>query len=202
MADAQLAEHDKESIVAIVFPGESSSAGLSRGLTNVALVLIALAQRGEDLSIDAVDDRKAKALPLPKLTPRKSPIVDSEIGSRPAVQPPSSLAEPLEQQQSTLDGFVTKTSRPNSTYTPHADSPVKSASVRRDEVGDPWSPNGSTSHTPLYEATAQETSNQRYGSNPTFQSPLLLDSIVIRALEGREGMPLWKHINYEYVLAY
>lgn len=61
LRDSGIGAADQDSILSTVGSGE-----LSRGESNVLLALIGLAQEGEELSLDAVDERRGK-LPVPKL---------------------------------------------------------------------------------------------------------------------------------------
>ena len=59
MADAKISASDKKKIEDIVFPGgQERDGGIVRGEFNVAMALIGLAQEGEDLSLDVVDERR------------------------------------------------------------------------------------------------------------------------------------------------
>lgn len=59
MADAKLIASDQKKIEDVVFPGgQERDGGIARGEFNVAMALIGLAQEGEDLSLDVVDERR------------------------------------------------------------------------------------------------------------------------------------------------
>ena len=59
MADAKLSASDQKRVEDIVLPGgKEREGGVERGEFNVALALIGLAQEGEDLSLDVVDERR------------------------------------------------------------------------------------------------------------------------------------------------
>ncbi|KAI9801186.1 MAG: hypothetical protein M1825_003460 [Sarcosagium campestre] len=63
-----LSSGDQARILDIVLSGrQASPADVSRGAFNVLLALIGLAQEGEDITLDGVDERR-KSLPEPKLT--------------------------------------------------------------------------------------------------------------------------------------
>jgi sorting nexin-8 len=178
MRAAQLSDSNAERILSLVLPGDSSTAGLSRAKLNVALALIALSQQGEELSLDAVDDMRHKKLPVPKLEPKQQSVESTP--AHPAVHLPS----------------------PAKSQTPSA-SPVKAASRSEDPTAsstadDPWS-NGSSMQAHHYTenptAAEQSTDSPSYTS-PASQGTLDFDAITVTALEGKEGMPLWKHLNY------
>lgn len=197
MSTANLAEHDKETVVSLVLPGDASESNLDRSLTSVALVLIALAQKGEELSLDAVDDCKGRGLPVPKLEPSMSKTTrysPEDTSKR------SDDQRPISPQQTTLDPFVTRTSQPDNNV--GATSPSKRSgrshdSAHREDVGDPWTPEGSVPHTPPFEPEQSNFSRAEYTGTPVSRGALEFDAVVIRALDGKEGLPLWKHINYE-----
>lgn len=191
MSDANLSESDKETIVSIILPGDTSSSGLSRALTNVALVLISLAQENEELSIDAVDDRKSQELPFPKLSDRKTAAAAKEH-NRSTTEDVPAPAQP-EPQQTTLDSYITTS--------PGATATLK-APTERQELNDPWSPNRSPSHTPRYDSLDSRTEQPSYNASLAPTVSLDFDAVTIRALEGKEGIPLWKHINYESVFSH
>ncbi|CRL28187.1 Phox-like [Penicillium camemberti] len=66
LSSSGLTATDQSKILNLVASGDHESfSGLGRGEFNVLLALVGLAQEGEDLSFDAVDDRRKK-LPQPK----------------------------------------------------------------------------------------------------------------------------------------
>ncbi|CAP96888.1 Sorting nexin mvp1 [Penicillium rubens] len=66
LSSSELTATDQSKILNLVASGDHESfSGLGRGEFNVLLALVGLAQEGEDLSFDAVDDRRKK-LPQPK----------------------------------------------------------------------------------------------------------------------------------------
>ncbi|KAJ5366319.1 hypothetical protein N7541_000260 [Penicillium brevicompactum] len=66
LSSSGLSATDQSKILNLVASGDHESfGGLGRGEFNVLLALVGLAQEGEDLSFDAVDDRRKK-LPQPK----------------------------------------------------------------------------------------------------------------------------------------
>lgn len=59
LSGSGISASDQEKILNIVVSGDIDSAnGLGRGEFNVLLALVGLAQEGEDLTLDAVDDRR------------------------------------------------------------------------------------------------------------------------------------------------
>ncbi|KAF5011579.1 hypothetical protein F66182_15342, partial [Fusarium sp. NRRL 66182] len=69
LSSSRLTAADQAKILNLVLPGgqETSSDGLGRNEFNVLLALIGLAQEGEDITFDAVDERRNK-LPQPKIS--------------------------------------------------------------------------------------------------------------------------------------
>ncbi|KAL5361174.1 hypothetical protein BJX96DRAFT_151519 [Aspergillus floccosus] len=66
LSSSGLTATDQAKILNLVVSGDIDNAGgLGRGEFNVLLALVGLAQEGEDLTFDAVDDRRKK-LPIPK----------------------------------------------------------------------------------------------------------------------------------------
>ncbi|CCG81644.1 Sorting nexin Mvp1 [Taphrina deformans PYCC 5710] len=200
MEDAALKKHDKELIVSILVPTDSTQAGLNRGEGNLAIFLIALAQQGEEISLDAVDDRKSRAYPIPNIERLPSLSGDSN-GERPLPEP--TPREEREEQQSTLDNFVI---RPTSQKSASRSENGPTAKVRIDkqkaDLGDPWSPQESTTHTPQYAHSEHiESGPTTYDQSLLSNNTLHIDAVTVRALDGKEGLPLWKHINYELTSA-
>lgn len=141
-------------------PGESSALG--RGEFNVMLALVGLAQEGEELSLDAVDERKRK-LPRPSL---------------PAPKPAAQAQQPVPAPQST--------SQPGA----QSRSPEqRSRATRKSSFGagfgesDPWgSPDASRSHGHLNGAA--NAAPQRTTSTFTTGAEQLSDSAGAGALGG------------------
>ncbi|GLI74218.1 sorting nexin mvp1 [Penicillium ochrochloron] len=101
LSSSGLTASDQGKILNLVVSGDhESSGGLGRGEFNVLLALIGLAQQGEDLSFDSVDDHR-KRLPQPnsgfldRLRTANDPQSSSAF-ERPATPPPqpSALQEP------------------------------------------------------------------------------------------------------------
>lgn len=196
MGNAHISEHDTETIMTLLLTSDSAQSGLSRALTNLALCLIALAQLKEELSLDNVDDRKKQGLPIPKLD-----RLDKSNGTNAGGSKSSAIAQSQasdghsDSQQTTLDSYVTRTVQEDH-LEPSATS-VDNNAARKTQDIDPWSPAGSVSHTPHYETNEQTNSTTRVYQADANRGSLAIDSITVRALEGKEGLPLWKHINYE-----
>ncbi|CAI7662398.1 unnamed protein product [Penicillium manginii] len=102
LSSSNLTASDQGKILNLVVSGDNeTSGGLGRAEFNVLLALIGLAQEGEDLSFDAVDDHRKK-LPQPHsgfLDRLRSPSHDTSDGpanERPTTPPPqpSPLQEP------------------------------------------------------------------------------------------------------------
>lgn len=210
MADASISKQAQDTIISILTSDDPDSNVIKRGAFYVGLVLVYLAQNNQDFSIDAVDDMKTKRLPIPKLSgKKKEQMTAQDVPVRVVSQsePEYLAASP---QQTTLDSYITTA--------PDSDSPLTSNNHShhsqnvlsrkealdtnpsgKDDVNDPWSPKGSQ-HTPSYIQPESRPARTSYVSNSNGnQSALGIDGVTVRALEGKEGIPLWKHINYEYV---
>ncbi|EAW14572.1 sorting nexin Mvp1 [Aspergillus clavatus NRRL 1] len=108
LSSSGLSASDQAKIFNLVVSGDGdSSNGLERGQFNVLLALVGLAQEGEDLTFDAVDDRRKK-LPLPKssyldgLRERQAPSDPSPAHERPTTPPPP--AAPVQEPTSARSG--------------------------------------------------------------------------------------------------
>lgn len=80
----------------VVHPGQDSTAGFARSEFNVLLALIGLAQEGEDVTLDSVDDRK-RNLPetsLPMSKPANSPKPVNAMPAPAPPTPPSAQSQP------------------------------------------------------------------------------------------------------------
>ncbi|CAL5873173.1 uncharacterized protein PFLUO_LOCUS7442 [Penicillium psychrofluorescens] len=100
LSSSGLAASDQGKILNLVISGDHESFnGLGRNEFNVLLALVGLAQEGEDLSFDAVDDRRKK-LPLPKSGYFDQLRTNREPPSKPEqerpVTPPTSAPAPQE----------------------------------------------------------------------------------------------------------
>ena len=58
LADSGISAASQESILALVLPAGQENAGLDRNEFHVVFALIGLAQEGEDLTLDSVDERR------------------------------------------------------------------------------------------------------------------------------------------------
>ena len=194
--DCKVNDTDFESILTTVLPAHVEHK-VDRGHFNVVFLLLALAQQGKEISLDAVDDLKSSVLPVPSLnqqethaSPKRSAIQDKS-GSAPSIPA-------FEPQQTTLDAFLDLPSQntAESASAPRASAqPSREITPRKDDIADPWSPNGSQA--PSFN-TLTRPSGTRYSSTTNHtQYSLDIDGVLVRALEGKEGLPLWKHINYE-----
>ncbi|KAK8154399.1 sorting nexin Mvp1 [Phyllosticta citrichinensis] len=71
LSESGLGAQSQGKILETVFPnGQEPAEGVGRGEFNVLLALIGLAQEGEDVTLDGVDERR-KNLPVPRLNVRK-----------------------------------------------------------------------------------------------------------------------------------
>ncbi|PWY69121.1 hypothetical protein BO70DRAFT_390213 [Aspergillus heteromorphus CBS 117.55] len=105
LSGSGLSATDQAKILNLVVSGDLDSAnGLGRGEFSVLLALVGLAQEGEDLTFDAVDDRRKK-LPVPQtsyfdaLRAKQEPPAPVPSQDRPSTPPPP--ATPLQEPSST-----------------------------------------------------------------------------------------------------
>ncbi|KAI9375603.1 sorting nexin mvp1 [Aspergillus egyptiacus] len=95
LSGSGLTATDQAKILNLVLSGDTDrSHGLGRGEFNVLLALIGLAQEGEDLTFDTVDERRKK-LPVPRssyldtLRTKQEPTMSVPQQERPTTTPPS-----------------------------------------------------------------------------------------------------------------
>ncbi|KAJ5120734.1 uncharacterized protein N7515_010122 [Penicillium bovifimosum] len=105
LSSSGLTATDQSKVLNLVSSGDHESfSGLGRGEFNVLLALVGLAQEGEDLSLDAVDDRRKK-LPQPKAgyldRLRTTSDANSERLYQQPATPPSQPPPPLANSGST-----------------------------------------------------------------------------------------------------
>ncbi|PLB37046.1 sorting nexin Mvp1 [Aspergillus candidus] len=100
LSGSGLTATDQAKILNLVVSGEvDSSTGLGRSEFNVLLALVGLAQEGEDLTLDMVDDRRKK-LPTPhssyfdSLRAKQEPPESGQSQDRPTTPPPPHIQEP------------------------------------------------------------------------------------------------------------
>ncbi|GJC96212.1 sorting nexin mvp-1 [Colletotrichum higginsianum] len=91
------ADHQAQ-IMSMVVPAAGGDITVARGEFNVLLALIALAQEGETISLDTVDERR-RNLPLPKLAGLTAAPVMPPV-SELAVNPPQAPATPVQESSS------------------------------------------------------------------------------------------------------
>lgn len=191
MTNAHLTEQDKESIVSAVLPPESIGTNLTRELLNLALLLIALAQQGGQVSLDAVDDMKTKKLPLPNISDVQiakagtslPPAITESGGAAQSTTTTSRILEP--------DGLRSKIPLP----LPSNESLESTNLTRKDDLNDPWSPNGSTHQ--ASSDTHRVSESVHYTTAGVSHSTSGADAVSITTLQDKSGLPLWKHVNYE-----
>ncbi|KAH7377767.1 sorting nexin mvp1 [Pyrenochaeta sp. MPI-SDFR-AT-0127] len=108
-------------ILDVVLPSGQESAGLGRNEFNVVFALIGLAQEGEDITLDSVDERK-KNLPVPSVSLPKSTKQQPQTPepSPPAQEPPPT--PPVQRQPSEQPASTPNRSR---------------AAMRKQSFGDP-----------------------------------------------------------------
>ena len=223
MAQARLSQDQQDSITSLLNLQHNSN--LSRGLANVAFLLIALAQQGEELSMDAIDDRKRGRLPVPDIALPQSanpghttppttslpstPTQSSKTEARAALPSPQHSAAPAESASSprspplSSEDPTMPQARPSSNG--HGSHPPPQQQRQVSQEDDPWS-SGPSHQSPYQSASLSENVNST-AARPSSAAPDLasaplsdIDSVVITALPDKEGMPLWKHVNYSCVI--
>lgn len=104
VASSGVSSGDQSRILEIVFTSRQESASLGRNEFNVVFALIGLAQEGEDITLDSVDERK-RNLPVPTVTlptpskpdtlaPEASPMTQDAAPSTPPTPQPQSTEQP------------------------------------------------------------------------------------------------------------
>ncbi|KAJ6439857.1 putative glucose transporter rco-3 [Purpureocillium lavendulum] len=94
-ANARLGPEAQTRIMSLVAPGDGSDVSLGRNEFNVVLALIGLAQEGDIISLDGVDERRTN-LPQPKLPGLTAEPVLPPVAEL-AAKPPQTPTEPLPQ---------------------------------------------------------------------------------------------------------
>ncbi|KND90886.1 Sorting nexin mvp1 [Tolypocladium ophioglossoides CBS 100239] len=96
-ANARLGADAQARIMSLVAPGQGSDVSLGRGELNVVLALIGLAQEGDIISLDGVDERRTN-LPQPKLPGLTAEPVLPPVAEL-AAKPPQTPSGPEPQAQ-------------------------------------------------------------------------------------------------------
>lgn len=209
MERANVTSSDQDRIAGLL--NAQSDTTLTRGQANVAFLLIALAQQGETLSMDAVDDRKRSRLPLPDIAVLERPD-ESHTTAPAAAAPITPTKEQRPVSTATTSAASPRIASPQPQYTqsprpaaeeeeqrPSTNGHPPSQQRQASQEDDPWS-SGPSHQSPYQPASLAETTSVRPGPQQHSPSPLAdFDSVIITSLPDREGMPLWKHINYSCV---
>ncbi|KAF2264786.1 sorting nexin mvp1 [Lojkania enalia] len=117
LADSKLSGDVQSKILDIVSQPNQESAGLGRGEFNVLFALIGLAQEGDDITLDGVDERK-RNLPVPSVPLLKPAKQESYPNEAPPPPQNEQLPTPPPQQ-------------------PQATTPSRSRTMRKQSFGDP-----------------------------------------------------------------
>ncbi|KAF2851438.1 sorting nexin-like protein mvp1 [Plenodomus tracheiphilus IPT5] len=102
VASSGVSSGDQSRILEIVFTSRQESASLGRNEFNVVFALIGLAQEGDDITLDSVDERK-RNLPVPNVTLPKSSKPEAQAEPLPKAldaappTPPALQRQPTEQ---------------------------------------------------------------------------------------------------------
>ncbi|KAI9810536.1 MAG: Sorting nexin mvp1 [Pycnora praestabilis] len=152
MNGSALGADDQAKILEIVVPGgQESATGLGRGEFNVLLALIGLAQEGEDVTLDGVDERR-KNLPEPSI-PYLESLKSSKHSDNTEGSPPSSSQRP--------------TTSP-SKEPPPTGSPTHNRNMRKNSLefpeADPWA--SPALHKGHNHATDNSTASKSNGDQP------------------------------------
>lgn len=201
--------------------GESTTIG--RGEFNVLLALIGLAQEGEELSLDAVDERK-KSLPVPTLpassqsqarSGAKSDARKSSFGASFGDNDPWS-SPALHKGHDHTNGHSSAPQRTTSTFTTSATEPSDEPSGGSTFGGQSGSNTGSTSwNASTYDAAgsgpfdAAGAGSGGFGGedDPAPRRPVratrtatskgVEEVVTVSLLDEKEGMFMFQHRNYE-----
>ncbi|QPG94200.1 hypothetical protein C2857_005359 [Epichloe festucae Fl1] len=140
-ANARLGPEAQARIMSLVAPGDGSDVSLGRNEFNVLLALVGLAQEGDIISLDGVDERR-RNIPQPKLPgltaePVLPPV--AELAAKPPQMPSNSqvYAEIQEQQvQQSLHNqqALAREARPH----PETSQPELLRPAMDDPEDDPW----------------------------------------------------------------
>ncbi|KAF2111473.1 hypothetical protein BDV96DRAFT_614788 [Lophiotrema nucula] len=117
LLESKLGQDTQSKILDIVSQPGQESAGVGRSEFNVLFALIGLAQEGEDITLDSVDERK-RNLPVPSVSIPKPAKPEPEPPAPEQNQPPPT---PPPQQRPTMN----------------QQTPSKSRAVRKQSFGDP-----------------------------------------------------------------
>ncbi|ODQ55147.1 hypothetical protein SAICODRAFT_17546 [Saitoella complicata NRRL Y-17804] len=217
---SHLAPHVLNKLLTLVLPDDGE---IGRGEFVVAMALVGLAQEGEDVTLDGVHERR-KDLPIPKLDllkptppePEAKPIPETGVSAtlipdRPTSARPPRTPAPIDNPEH--NPF--SSSLPNDPLVPPVAPAILQAppltssesqhfvrplsQPREEEHGeaDPWGGNSpgailSTHHTTTHAAPppppiAASTWTSTHDTTP---------SIQIQTVPEKEGLPLFKHVNY------
>ncbi|KAL1875743.1 hypothetical protein VTK73DRAFT_9864 [Phialemonium thermophilum] len=148
LAAARLSADDQARIMSLVAPGDdSSSIFLGREEFNVLLALIGLAQEGEHISLDTVDERR-RNLPVPKLPGLldRAPVLPdfSEL----AAKPPQNPVTPPKAPKQTSPRLTATLGKPSMDY---PDDPWNTPDLHKnhDHPGEPHSNGVETISSPV-----------------------------------------------------
>ncbi|KAF2189063.1 hypothetical protein K469DRAFT_702790 [Zopfia rhizophila CBS 207.26] len=156
LGDSGLSNALQSKILEIVSQSGQDSAGLGRGEFNVLFALIGLAQEGDDVTLDSVDERK-KNLPVPSISLPKLAKQESKANDPPA--PAQDLPPPTPQQQQP---------RPSPTVTPNRSRATMRKQSFGDPEADPWgSPELHRGHNHSSYTAVPPQSNSINGSSAT-----------------------------------
>ncbi|KFG80895.1 Sorting nexin mvp-1 [Metarhizium anisopliae] len=138
-ANARLGPEAQTRIMSLVAPGDGSDVSLGRNEFNVLLALVGLAQEGDIISLDSVDERR-RHLPHPKLPgltaePVLPPV--AELAAKPPQTPNESLGHVEVHAAQHQEGEASRQSRASvQAHTPPQPKALRPA--MDDPEDDPW----------------------------------------------------------------
>lgn len=202
-------------IVELVLPSSSEfdrvERGVSRGEFNVAMALIALAQEGEDITLDSVDERKVK-LPIPSLHLKQDPngsvpdqtpthasgeLTKASIRENPAGQVDKSTSSSLKN----VPSQISTTPLSGSASTSHGEEEPSTSSIGQQpsfDSTDPWASgaaHGNSDGLPKISTQVFER-NDTHDSNRQRWTTHDADLIQLSVVPEKEGVFMFRHVNY------
>ncbi|GKT54319.1 sorting nexin MVP-1 [Colletotrichum tofieldiae] len=167
-AAARLGADQQAQIMSMVVPSAGGDIAVGRGEFNVLLALIALAQEGETISLDTVDERR-RNLPLPKLAGLTAAPVMPPV-SELAAKPPQAPATPIHESASPPPSQPSTLRRPPMDF-PEPEDPWNSPDVHKGHAHtiaeSPSRANGASPQRPAPNANGNGNGNGNYSTSPS-----------------------------------
>lgn len=164
LSESGISKEQQSKILEIVLQPGQEGAGLERGEFNVLFALIGLAQEGDDITLDSVDERK-RNLPVPTVSlpqpakPEPAPVErpPTPTSNQPPLQP---AATPTRSQ-----GAMRKQSFGDPEADPWASPELHKGHNHSSYTSVPARPNGTQQHAPPTRTTSEFTTSERRNSN-------------------------------------